>query len=145
MLQGWKGLLVVLPLDTTHASLSVRCAELPCNCFGLFCVNEEHIQLGLHRTASQNCAVCTCQSTDGNRCRRACTRCRLRHIFAHYFILFFARCHIVLTVHPHVMSLLLLFTHTHMDTCGHILLLTNDFLIPGQYPLCEADVRRRRG
>lgn len=125
MLQGWKGLLVVLPLDTTHASLSVRCAELPCNCFGLFCVNEEHIQLGLHRVASQDCAVYACQTTDGDRCRRACTRCRLRHILPPYsfiyLFIFFARSHTALAAHPHVTSLLLLLlAHTHTHTRTHV-------------------------
>lgn len=44
MLWGWKGLLLALPRDTTHGSLSVHCVELPCNCFGLFHVNEnKHI------------------------------------------------------------------------------------------------------
>lgn len=145
MLQGWKGLLAVLPLDTTHASLSVRCAELPCNCFGLFCVNEEHIQLGLHRTASQDCAVCACQTTDGNRL--ACTRRSPTHIFPHYLFiyLFFLQGDIlcsrfILVLCPSSSS-----SQTHTDTCGHIPLLTNDFLIPGPYPLCEADVRRRGG
>lgn len=51
-------------------------------------------------------------------------------------------CYIVHMVH-HVMPLH--FTHTCTKTHEHTPLLTNDFLIPEQYPLCEPAVRRRGG
>lgn len=144
MLQGWKGLLLVLPLDTTHGSLSTRCAELPCNCFGLFCVNEKHIQLGLHRTASHDCVVHLLMQ---KKKKKNTTNCRGGVMYTlqartHFSSLVFCQqCHMVNTVHPHIMSPFTLHIHTCTSTHGHTPLLTNDFLIPEQYPLCEPDVK----
>lgn len=119
MLQGWKGLLLVLPLDTTHGSLSVHCAELPCNCFGLFCVNEKHIQWGLHGTASQHGAVSVCKNTNCRGGEGACTCYRLGHIFPR---LCSAHCHIVHMVH-HVAS-----HHTHAQTHTNVPHYTNQWV-----------------
>lgn len=95
-------------------------------------MNEEHVQLGLHRKSSVSGLrrlgvwVMTC-SMGG-------------HINAlpadAVFLISFQ--HKVTEQHTHHVFSSHTHAGTHVDTSP---LLTNDFLIPGQYPSCEANVR----
>lgn len=110
----------VLPLDSTHGSLSTDYAELLCNWFGLFYVNEKHIQLGLHRI-SPECLHCSVWMQ--------LQKCKERYVFCTWATLvFFSFCKlfdIVHTVHPNVMPLCIIYTHTY--THRHTPALNNDF------------------
>lgn len=131
-------MLFVLPLDSSLGSLSGDCAELACNCFGLFWLNEKHIQLGLEEISLQYLwfrhlwialAVYAKTRTAGGG---SCAWCTPKHISLNWFpgrgVTLCTQCVFMLDA-----------CSSHIRTQGQT---HRHFLIPEQCPRHNPDIRR---